>query len=290
MIVPYAAGGGSDVLARVLGERLAPALGQPVVVENRAGAGATIGADVVAKAAPDGYTLLLADMPHAISASLYPNLPYRAADDFRGIALLGAAPLMLFARTNGPYPTLAAFLSAARSNPGAVAIASGGNGTATHLYAELLQRQAGVQLSHVPYRGSAPGLADVVAGHVAAAFTNTPTAAALLGSGDLRILAVVGNERVPEFPDAPTFREAGVEGMTGEHWFGVLAPARVPDAIAERLAAEIALAVRGDVLAARFRTLGLRPATITPREFDAFLRADIARWAAVVRDANIRLE
>jgi tripartite-type tricarboxylate transporter receptor subunit TctC len=290
MIVPYAAGGGSDMLARALGERLSPVLGQPVVVENRPGAGATLGADAVAKAAPDGHTLLLADMPHAISASLYPNLPYRAAEDFRGITLIGAAPLMLFTRKNGPYASLASFLEAARANPGAVTIASGGNGTATHLYAEILQKEAGVQLSHIPYRGSAPGLTDLVAGHVAAAFTNTATASSLLQSGDLRILAIAGDQRLPEFSDAPTFREAGVEGITGDHWFGVIAPARVPDAVAERLAAEIATSIRGDALAARLRTLGLRAATNTPRDFDAFLRADIARWATVVRDANIRLD
>ncbi|MCW8085715.1 Bug family tripartite tricarboxylate transporter substrate binding protein [Sabulicella glaciei] len=289
MIVPYAPGGGSDVVGRSVAEAMAPALGGTVVVENRAGAGGTIGADLVAKSSPDGHTILLVDWPHAISATAFPSLPYRALEDFEAVALLGRAPVMLFVRGDGPHRDMAGLLGTARSRPGQVVFATAGNGTGTHLAAELLQIAGRVQLNIVPYRGTGPAVTDLLAGHADALFTNTAGTAAHLRTGALRALCVLSEQRVPEFPDVPTTAELGLPHLRGAHWFGLLAPARTPaPAVAALHRAAVAALGTGPV-ATRLQAAGVTPSPLDPAAFQAMLADEIQRWGEVVRAAGVRV-
>src|SRR5438093_4502262 len=226
LVVPYAPGGSSDVLARALGPRLGEFLGQPIVVDNKPGAGSMLGTDVVAKSAPDGYTLLLADMPHTIVPAVYgARVPYDPVKGFDPVSLIGVSPLMLFVHPSFPAKTLGEFIAHARANPGKVTIGSGGNGTATHLMAELLQENAAIKLIHVPYKGAGPAVADTVAGQIQATFTTPATASGHLKAGRLRALAVTAVKRMPEYPEVPSLAESGVKNMAIQHWWGILAPA-----------------------------------------------------------------
>lgn len=289
LIVPYAPGGGSDVVARSLAETMGAALGHTVVVESRAGAGGTIGADAVAKAAPDGHTLLLVDWPHAISATAYPALPYRALEDFEAVGLIGHAPVMLFVRGDGPHRELAGLLQAARVRPGAVTFATSGNGTGTHLVAELLQIVASVQLSIVPYRGTGPAVTDLLAGHVDAMFTNTAGTAGHLRTGALRALCVLGAARLPDFPDVPSSAELGVPALRGAHWFGVLAPARTPEPAVASLSHALRAALATPAVRDRLVPAGVTPDPMEPAAFRTFLASEIERWGEVVRTARVRV-
>lgn len=289
MVVPYAAGGGSDVVGRAVAEAMGPRLGAAMVVDNRAGAGGTIGADAVAKAPPDGHTVLLVDWPHAITATAYPNLPYRALDDFEAVSLLGRAPVMLFVRGEGPHADLPSLLSAARAAPAGLSFATSGNGTGTHLAAELLRISADVPLSIVPYRGTGPALTDLLAGHVDAMFTNTAGTAGHLRSGALRALCVLSGARLPDFPDVPTAAELGQPALQGEHWFGLLAPARTPAPAVAALSDAAAAALEAPSASARLQSVGVAPSAMEPARFRAFIAAEIERWGEVVRTAKVRL-
>ncbi|WP_207538863.1 Bug family tripartite tricarboxylate transporter substrate binding protein [Sabulicella rubraurantiaca] len=289
MIVPYAPGGGSDVVGRSVAEAMAPALGGTVVVENRAGAGGTIGADLVAKSPPDGHTILLVDWPHAISATAFPSLPYRALEDFDAVALLGRAPVMLFVRGDGPHRDMAGLLAAARSRPGGVVFATAGNGTGTHLAAELLQIAGRVQLNIVPYRGTGPAVTDLIAGHADALFTNTAGTAAHLRTGALRALCVLSEQRVAEFPDVPTTAELGLPDLRGAHWFGLLAPARTPAPAVAALHRAAVAALGSAPVATRLQAAGVSPSPLDPAAFRAMLAEEIQRWGEVVRAAGVRV-
>ncbi|HSN39118.1 MAG TPA: tripartite tricarboxylate transporter substrate binding protein [Burkholderiales bacterium] len=289
-IVPYAPGGSSDVLARTLGQKLGDALGQTFIVDNRPGAGSMIGTDIAAKSIPDGYTIILSDMPHTINPSIYPKVPYDPVKDFSPISVIGVSPMFLFAHVSVQAQNVKDFIALAKARPGKIAIASGGTGATTHLMAELLQSNAGIQLIHVPYKGAGPALTDVVAGQIPVTFTSMATAASQVKSGRLRILGVTSAKRLPAFPDVPTFAESGVPGMVVEHWWGVMAPAGVPRPVIDKLHGAIVTAVNSADLRERFATLAVEPKTNTPEEFRALLASDVKRWGKVVKDAGIKSE
>ncbi|HYC48434.1 MAG TPA: tripartite tricarboxylate transporter substrate binding protein [Burkholderiales bacterium] len=288
-IVPYAPGGSSDVLARTLGQKLGESLGQTFVVDNRPGAGSMIGTDVAAKANPDGYTIILSDMPHTINPSIHARVPYDPVKDFTPITVIGVSPMFLFAHPSLKAENVKEFIALAKAQPGKIAIASGGTGATTHLAAELLQSHAGIKLNHVPYKGAGPALTDVVAGQVPATFTSMATAAPFAKSGRVRILGVTSTKRLPAFPDVPTFSESGVP-MIFEHWWGIMAPAGVPKAIVDRLHDHVSRALKTSDVRERFAALAVEPRTNTPDQFRGLLASDLKRWAKVVRDAGIKPE
>ena len=288
-IVPYAPGGSSDVLARALGQKLGDALGQSFVIDNRPGAGSMIGTDVAAKATPDGYTLILSDMPHTINPSIYAHVPYDPVRDFAPVTIIGVSPMFLFANPSFQAHSVKELIALAKSQPGKIAIASGGTGATTHLAAELLQSRAGIKLNHVPYKGAGPALTDVVGGQVPLTFTSMATAAPFAKSGRLRILGVTSGKRLAAFPDVPTFEESGVP-IVFEHWWGVMAPAGTPRPIIDKLHEAIVRALATPDLRERFAALAVEPRTDTPEQFRALLESDLKRWAKVVKDAGIKPE
>ena len=286
MIVPYAAGGSSDILARLIGERMAKALGQQIVVDDRAGAGSRIGTEIVAHAAPDGYTLLLADMPHTIVPAIQKGVRYDPVRDFSPIGLIGTASMVFFVNPAVPATTIQDFVALAKADPGKITVASGGIGSTTHLTAELFQAKTSARLLHVPFRGAGPALTDLMAGHVQSGFTTLATASAALDSGAVRALAIAGERRLASRPAIPTLREAGVD-LVVEHWWGVLAPAGLPPAIAARLTAELQAVLDAPEFATRLQPLGVAPAHVAPTQFGALIASDTARWADIVKAAGI---
>jgi tripartite-type tricarboxylate transporter receptor subunit TctC len=289
-IVPYAPGGSSDVLARTLGQKLGDTLGQTFVVDNRPGAGSMVGTDVAAKATPDGYTIILSDMPHTINPSIHAKVPYDPVKDFSPVTIIGVSPMFLFANPSLKVENVKEFIAAAKSQPGKIAVASGGTGATTHLALELLQTHAGIKLNHVPYKGAGPALTDVVGGQVPATFTSMATAAPFAKGGRIRILGVTSAKRLAAFPDVPTFAESGVPGMVFEHWWGIMAPAGVAKPIVDKLHSHVAKAVATPDVRERFAALAVEPRTNTPEQFRALLESDLKRWAKVVRDAGIKSE
>jgi tripartite-type tricarboxylate transporter receptor subunit TctC len=286
MVVPYAAGGSSDILARLLGERLAGTLGQQIVVDDRAGAGSRIGTEIVAHAAPDGYTLLLADMPHTIVPAIQKGVRYDPVRDFTPIGLIGTASMVFFIHPAVPAATIADFVALAKADRGRITIASGGIGSTTHLTAELFQQRTGAKLLHVPFRGAGPALTDLMAGHVQSGFTTLATASAALESGAVRALAIAGGQRLASLPAVPTLREAGID-LVVEHWWGVLAPAGLPPATAARLTAALQAVLDAPEFATRLQPLGVAPAHVAPAQFGALIASDTARWADIVKAAGI---
>jgi tripartite-type tricarboxylate transporter receptor subunit TctC len=289
MVVPYAAGGSSDILARLLGERLAKGLGQPVVIDDRAGAGSRIGIEVVAHAAADGYTLLLADMPHTIVPAIQKGVRYDPVRDFTPIALIGTASMVLFVNPAVPAASARDFAALAKADPGKITVASGGIGSTTHLTAELFQEKTGTKLLHVPFRGAGPALTDLMAGHVQSGFTTLATASAALDSGAVRALAIAGEQRLASRPAIPTLREAGID-LVVEHWWGVLAPAGLSPAIAARLTTELQAVLDTPEFATRLQPLGVAPAHVAPEQFRALIASDTARWADIVKAAGITVQ
>jgi tripartite-type tricarboxylate transporter receptor subunit TctC len=289
-IVPYAAGGSSDIIARLHGQRLTETLGQTFVVDNRPGAGGVIGAEILAKSPPDGYTLILQDMPHTINPAVYGHVPYDPVKDFTPITLVARAPQWLFVHPAVPAKSTRELIALARAHPGTVKIGSAGNGSGTHLMAELFMRGAGVELNHVPYKGAGPAVTATVAGEMSAVFTSMPAAVSFVQAGRLRPVGVTTAKRHPSHPEVPTFEESGVPNMVLHHWFGVLAPAGLPQPVQAKLTREFTAAVSHPALVDRYRTLILEPATLTPEEFRRLIEADLARWGKVVREAGIRAQ
>ncbi len=290
MVVPYAAGGSSDILARLIGERLGRTLGQQILVDDRAGAGSRIGTEIVAHAAPDGYTLLLADMPHTIVPAIQKGVRYDPVRDFTPIGLIGTAAMVFFVNPALPAATIQDFVALAKADPGKITVASGGIGSTTHLTAELFQERTGTRLLHVPFRGAGPALTDLMAGHVQSGFTTLATASAALESGAVRALAIAAEQRLASRPAIPTLREAGID-LVVEHWWGVLAPAGLPPAVAARLAAELAAVLDAPDMATRLQPLGVAPAHVAadlaPAQFRALIASDTARWETIVKAAGI---
>jgi tripartite-type tricarboxylate transporter receptor subunit TctC len=291
VIVPYPAGGPTDVLGRLVGQKAGEAMGQAVVVDNRAGAGGVIGTDAVAKAAADGYTLGLANnATHATNSSLYPSLPYDAVKDFAPIALVATVTHVLVAHPSLGFKTPADLIAYAKANPGKLNIASTGNGSASHLAAELFKSRAGIDMVHVPYRGSTPAANDLLGNQVQVMIATMPTVLQHIQAGTLTALAVAGMERWPALPNLPTIDQSGMPGFNADAWFGFVAPAKTPPAVIARLNAEIAkVMAQADVKEKLFQ-LGFLTTASTPDAFGAFIRDETVKWAEVVKISGAKLD
>jgi tripartite-type tricarboxylate transporter receptor subunit TctC len=290
LIVTYPPGGGADTMARLLSPKLGEALGQPVLVENRAGAGGTIGADLVAKSSPDGYTLMLDAANYAVNPSLYPKLPYDPAKAFAPVTLIALFPNMVVVNPAFPVSSIRQLIEKIKAEPGKIAFASSGNGSAQHLAAELFRQRAGLDMVHVPYKGGAPALIDVMAGQVPLYFGNMASALPHVKNGKLKALAVTGAKRSPAAPELPTVAEAGMPGYQVYEWNAIFAPAGTPEAIVKRLHAEIVKALALPDLKERIASLGGEIVASSPAETAAWLREQTAIWGKVVREGNIKIE
>jgi tripartite-type tricarboxylate transporter receptor subunit TctC len=290
VIVPFSPGGAVDGPMRVLAQELGKRLGQAIVVENKPGAGATIGTEMVAKAAPDGYTLLLASQTNAISASLYRNLSFDPIEDFAPIALIGREPGVLVVHPSLPVKTFAEFIAYAKARPGKIDYASSGNGSGQHLFMALLASTTGVTLNHIPYRGSGQATTDLLAGTVPVSIPGTAGMVGHIKAGKLRALAVTGASRAPQLPDVPTVMESGVPGYQAYVWMGLLAPKGTPQAIIDRLNRDVIAALATPEAKAYMATAGIEIVGSTPAEFGAYFRSERDLWAKVVRDTGAKID
>lgn len=291
VVIPYPPGGASDTTARLMGETMTRALGQNWVVDNRPGANGAIAAEHVANSPADGHTLMMANLgPNAINPVMRANLPFDAVRSFAPIILANKVPLALMVRADHPADSLARLVAMAREAPGRIGYGSAGNGSASHLGGEMLKAALGIDLLHVPYRGDAPGITDLLSGALATMLTTTVSALPQLRAGRVRILGVASAERLAAMPDVPTFLEQGVAGYEVSSWNGLMAPAATPRPVIERLNLEAGRALRVPEVTGRLEGLGAAPAMGTPEEFVAFLRAELDRWAEVVRVSGARAE
>ncbi|MCA3274666.1 MAG: tripartite tricarboxylate transporter substrate binding protein [Roseomonas sp.] len=289
-IVPYPPGGPTDIMGRIVAQSVQGPLGQPFVVENRAGANGLIGSEQAARAAPDGGTFLVNASAHVIVPHLTPNMPIDVLADFAPVTNIAAVPLWLVVNPALPVRSVADFIAYARANPGRISYASSSSGGATHLAGELFKQLTGTDMVHVPYRGSGPAVQDLIAGNVQAMFDSVPSSAASTRDGRLRALAVTTRHRIAAFPDLPTIAEAGVPGYEISTWYGIWAPARTPPAIINRLQQAVAAAARNPETRARFDALGAEPVADSPEDYARFVRAEFDRWGKLVRDARIKLD
>lgn len=290
LIVPFAPGGGSDLTARIISQRLGDALGKQVVVENRAGGASNIGTEAVARAAPDGYTLLLATLSTSVNASLFPKLSFNVLKDFEPVSLFGAVPLMVVVHPSFPAQSIHELIALAKAKPSELNYASGGLGTANHVAGELFKNLAGVQITHVPYKGGGPALADLLGGHVSVLFSTLTSTLDLVKAGRLRALATTGSKRSGAAPELPTVAESGLPGYVVEAWYGVMVPAGTPRPIIDRLATELARIVQAPDVRETLRAQGTEAVGSTPEEFSRYLRAEIDKWSKTVKAQGLRAE
>lgn len=291
MIVPFPAGGGSDTMGRVVGQKLGAPLGQQIVVENRPGAGGSIGAEMVAKAAPDGYTLLLGSTSEiAQYPNVNPRIAYNPQRDFAPISLVGNVPLVLVAHPSLPAKTVKELVALAKSRPGEINFSSAGNGSTTHLAVELLVLTTGIRMAHVPYKGSAPAVTDLVAGNVQIGIPTMPAALPFVKAGRLNALAVSTAKRSPAMPHVPSMQEAGVDRYDTALWTGILAPSGTPNAILLRLHNEIAKLIRLPDVEEALAKQGAEPASSTPEQFSTYIKSEFAKWAKVVKESGVRFD
>jgi tripartite-type tricarboxylate transporter receptor subunit TctC len=289
-IVPFPAGGTTDILARLIGQKLGPALGTTIVVDNKGGAGGSVGSEMASRAAPDGYTILGGTISsHAINVSLYPKIGYDPIKSFEPITLIGTNPTVLVVNQASPYRTLQDVIAAGKAKKPLTG-ASAGSGTSQHLSLELLKAKAGIDITHIPYKGSAPAIQDVMAGQVDMMFDTTVVAGPHIESGKLRALAVSSARRVASMPNVPTVAESGVPGYEVVSWQAIYAPAATPKAIVDRLHGEIARILATAEMQERLAKLGMQGADMTPQQLGAFQKAEVEKWAAVIKNANIKLE
>jgi tripartite-type tricarboxylate transporter receptor subunit TctC len=287
IVVPSPPGGGTDIVARVLANHYSKALGQSFVVENKPGAGNMIGIEAVARATPDGYTLLMVPATLALNSVLYKKVPYHPIRDFAPVTLAATAPLVLIVHPSVPAQTLGEFIALAKRDPGKMSYGTAGIGTAPHLCMELLKSMAGIDLVHIPYKGTAPAAADVVGGQIAAMFATALTARPMIDGGRVRALAVSGPQRVQALPKVPPVAEAGVPGYAALQWYGLLAPAGTPPPIIARLNAEALRALKSDEMRERLAVDGAEPQGSTPEEFGALIKSELDKWTRVTRAAGI---
>ena len=285
-IVPLSAGAG-DTLTRLIGQKISESWSQPVVVENRPGAGSTIGSDIVAKASPDGHTLLMASFSHAVNPTLYAKLPYDSLKDFAAVTLIASAPNVLTVHPSVPAKSVDDVITLARAQPGTLNFASAGNGSSSHMAGELFKSLTGAQIIHVPYKGAAPAMTDLLAGQVQMAFDPLPSSLANIKAGKLRSVAVTSAKRSAALPDVPTIGEA-VPGYELAVWYGVLAPAATPKDIIGRLHAEIVKILNMPDVKERVTGLGFETMSGTPEQFQAFIEAEVVKWGKVVREAGLQ--
>jgi tripartite-type tricarboxylate transporter receptor subunit TctC len=288
LVVPYPAGGGNDVLGRLVAERMAKALKGAIVVENRGGAGGTIGTRQVAKAAPDGYTMLIATSSLAINPSLYPNVGYDPRKDFAPIGLLASGANVVLVHPSVPANSIAELIALAKTQPGKLTFASTGSGSSVHLAAELFAAMAGIRINHVPYRGSGPALNDLLGGHVTMMFATLPSAIGIVKGGKVRALAVTGARRSDVFPELPTIAEGGLAGYQAELHYGLVAPAGTPRPIIDRLNVALRAVLDDATLRERLEREGAVPMPSTPEEYAADIEAEERKWGKIVRDAGVK--
>ncbi|WP_441277455.1 Bug family tripartite tricarboxylate transporter substrate binding protein [Tardiphaga sp. 172_B4_N1_3] len=290
MVVPYTPGGYTDLMARLVSEKMSAALGQPIVIENKPGANAAIGTDAVAKAAPDGYTFGTVIAAHSVNPTLNPKLPYDAMKDFTYVSLTSVAPLILIATPSLPAKDMKEFIALAKAKPGSLNFASSGIGSAAHLTMEMLKSREGINLQHIPYKGTSGALQDTVGGQINVMFDVIGPLMSQVKSGNAKALAVAAKERVPAAGDVPTMAEAGVPDFVSGTWSGIIAPAGTPKEIVDRVAAEAKKALSDPDLKKKLDDQGIVPMGTTPDEFRAFVTDEIARWKKVITDAGIKME
>ncbi|HWQ38833.1 MAG TPA: tripartite tricarboxylate transporter substrate binding protein [Burkholderiales bacterium] len=289
LIVPFTPAGATDLLARLTGEQLGARLGQSVVIENKPGAGANLGAELVSRAAPDGYTLLMGPASvYAISATLYPRLNYDPVRDLAPVSLIANVPHVLVVNRDLPASSLTELIALARKRRGELNIASQGSGTVSHLEAELLKSMAGIDLLHVPYRGSAPAILDLIGGRVQLMFDSIASALPHIRAGKLRAIAVASKTRSALLPDVPTVEQAGLKGYSAHSWLGIFVPARTPRPVIERLQRELELALGDPAVRGRLVAAGFEPRASTPEQFADLLREEIDKWRPIVRMSGAR--
>ena len=291
IIVPFTPAGTTDILARMIGAKLAEKFNRTVVVENRPGAGGNTGGNVVAKAAPDGYTLLLGTIStHAINSSLYKNMPYDAIKDFAPISRIANVPNLLVVNKNAPYSTFSELVAYGKANPGKLTFGSSGSGTTLHLSGELFRQMTGIEMTHIPYKGSSPAISDLIGGQISMLFDNIPTVLPQVKSGNLKGLATTAATRNRELPEVPTVAESGLAGFLVMSWFGLLAPAGTPADIIEKLNQAVVESINTPDVQARILALGSEPAPETSAQFAAFIQAETLKWAEVVKKSGASVE
>jgi tripartite-type tricarboxylate transporter receptor subunit TctC len=290
IVVPFPAGGTSDILSRAVGQKLSEEWKQPVIVDNRPGASANIGADIVVKSPPDGYTLLCASTIHTINPSLYAKLGYDPVRDFTPITLIAATSQVLAVHPSVPVKTVKEFIAYAKKRPGELHYSSAGNGSQPHLTAEMFKTRTGINIVHVPYKGAPPAMTDLLAGHVALTFATAPSAVPHARSGKLRALAVSTAKRISALPEVPTIDEAGVTGFEASGSNGLVGPAGMPPAIVERLNAAIVRIVKEPAMSKYLADQGAEPWTTTPAEYSAYIKSEVAKWAKAVKDSGAKVD
>jgi len=290
LVVPFPPGGATDIVGRLVAQKLQEALGQPVVVENKAGGGSNIGSDQVAKAAPDGYTLLLGTIANATNMSIYKSMPYDTLRDFAPVTQTMAAPSVLVVTNALPVSNLKELIALAKSQPGRLSFASSGAGGSPHLAGELLKLRAGIDLIHVPYKGAAPALVDVVSGVVSMGFKTALSAIPHMQSGKLKPIAVAATKRLAQIPNVPTMAEAGLPDFEVSSWNGVLAPAKTPPEIVAKLNRELVRILATQDLKDRFAAQAAEPVGSTPEQFRAYIRSEIDKWAQVVTASGAKID
>ena len=290
LIVPYGARGGSDIVGRVIGQKLTELLGQQVVVDNRPGAASLLGTELAARSAPDGYTLLLADSGFTINPAFYRSIKYDPIKDFDPVSVVAETPYLLVVNPGLPYASLAEFLAAAKAKPGAINMGSAGSGSGTHLTGELLKLRAGINLTHVPYKSAGAAVADVVGGQIQSTMSSPPAVLPLAKAGKLRVLAAASARRSALMPEVPTFAEGGVEGVQVTNWYSIMTVGGTPKPVIRRLHEALMKAIAAPELRERLAGGGLEPAPNTPEEFSRMIAAELQRWTQVIRDAGIKQE
>lgn len=291
IVVPFPAGGSNDVVARFLGMKLYEVWGQQVIIDNRPGAGGNIGAEMVARSAPDGYTLLLtAPGPLAVNQSLYPHLPFDPVADFAPVALVASVQIVLAVNPQVKATNVRELIALAKASPGKINFGSSGYGSTNHLAGELFKKLAGIDIVHVPYRGAAPAMNDLVAGQIPVMFDNMPAIQPQALAGAIRPLAVAGASRSPLFPELPTMVEAGVPGFEASSWFGLVAPAKTPPDVMKILTDAVMKVLHDPELAKKLADVGAEPGSLSGSEFGAYLHAEADKWGKVVKDANVVIQ
>lgn len=291
LVVPFPAGGGTDIVARDVSHKITALSQWGFVIDNKPGSGGNLGIDTVAKASPDGYTLVIGQTSNlAINPTLYSKLPYQPLNDLSPIGLIGHAPLVLVVAQSSPYRSLADVIRAAKAQPQALNCATSGNGTVAHLATELLQREAGIQLTHVPYKGASQGLTDVIGGQVQLYMSSVPTLIGHIKSGKLRALAVTSLQRVDDLPEVPTVAESGYKGFEAVTWFGLLGPARLPAPVLSSLSSELNKALAAPDLRKKLEDQGLTVQGSSPEQFLKLMRSDIEKWGRVVKASGARAD
>jgi tripartite-type tricarboxylate transporter receptor subunit TctC len=291
IVVPFPAGGSNDVVARMLGAKLQELWGQPVVIDNRAGAGGNIGAEAVARSPADGYTLLLtAPGPLAVNRSLYTQLSFNPTQDFTPVALIASVPIVLAVNPNVKATTVAELIALAKASPGKLNFGSSGLGSTNHLAGELLKTRAGIDIVHVPYRGAAPAMNDLIGGQIPMMFDNMPAIRPQVQGGTIRAIAVAGAARSPLFPELPTMVEAGVPNFEASSWFGLVAPARMPPDVMKALIDSVTKLLKDPDMVKRLADVGAEPGTLSGDDFAAFLRTESEKWGQVVKTAGAKVE